>query len=283
KERIRPQPTPPSNRSPHANGLAKVTNRNILEGLRRRVAGAPTTWVEELPSVLWALQTTSKTPTGESPYSLAFGTEIVLPPEVIFPTLRIENFTTEASEAGLRENLDMLEERRAKAHLKNLHYHRAVARLYNQRIRPRPIGTGDLVLMRAEVIEVHLDISIFETFRKGVPFDRYLGVLPPKLLERHPVPELIADPLHLLEAKLEPSGCFVGGHHLRTLGFQFGLKEHCRLDQREDIALQASSVVPSPIQTGAQEMTSCSSSLRWLLSDSNSVCIFSTSPSGSFP
>ncbi|RWW42704.1 hypothetical protein BHE74_00051715, partial [Ensete ventricosum] len=54
-------------------------------------------------------------------------------------------------EAGLRENLDMLEERRAKAHLKNLHYHRTVARLYNQRIRPRPIGTGDLVLMRAEV------------------------------------------------------------------------------------------------------------------------------------
>ncbi|RWV84753.1 hypothetical protein GW17_00053513, partial [Ensete ventricosum] len=131
--------------------------------------------------------------------------------------------------------------------------------------------------------EVHLDISIFETFGIGITFDRYLGVLPPKLLERHPVPELIADPLHLLEARLEPSGCFVGGHHLRTLGFQVSLKEHCRLDQREDIALQASSVVPSLIQTGAQEMTSCSSSLRWLLSDSNSVCIFSTLPSSSFP
>ncbi|RZS14768.1 hypothetical protein BHM03_00046503, partial [Ensete ventricosum] len=47
--------------------------------------------------------------------------------------LRIENFTPEASEAGLRENLDMLEERRAKAHLKNLHYQRAVDQLYNQR------------------------------------------------------------------------------------------------------------------------------------------------------
>ncbi|RWV79590.1 hypothetical protein GW17_00059245 [Ensete ventricosum] len=41
---------------------------------------------------------------------------------------------TPASEAGLRENLDMLEERRAKVHLKNLHYQRVVARLYNQRI-----------------------------------------------------------------------------------------------------------------------------------------------------
>ncbi|RRT80328.1 hypothetical protein B296_00013483 [Ensete ventricosum] len=42
-------------------------------------------------------------------------------------TTTIENFTPEASEAGLRENLDMLEERRAKAHLKNLYYHRAVS------------------------------------------------------------------------------------------------------------------------------------------------------------
>ncbi|RRT64749.1 hypothetical protein B296_00011705 [Ensete ventricosum] len=35
---------------------------------------------------------------------------------------RIENFTPKASEAGLRGNLDMLKEHRAKAHLKNLHY-----------------------------------------------------------------------------------------------------------------------------------------------------------------
>ncbi|RWW46354.1 hypothetical protein BHE74_00047721 [Ensete ventricosum] len=62
-----------------------------------------------------------------------------------------ENFTTEASEAGLRENLNMLEERMAKAHLKTLHYQRAIARLYNRRIRTRPVSTGDMVLRRAEV------------------------------------------------------------------------------------------------------------------------------------
>ncbi|RWV77515.1 hypothetical protein GW17_00061640, partial [Ensete ventricosum] len=79
----------------------------------------------------------------ESPYSLAFGTKVVLLPEVVFPTLRIRNFTPEVLETGLRENIDLLEERRAKAHLKTLHYQRAVARLYNRRIRPRPISTGD--------------------------------------------------------------------------------------------------------------------------------------------
>ncbi|RRT46511.1 hypothetical protein B296_00013984 [Ensete ventricosum] len=45
----------------------------------------------------------------------------------------------------------MLEERRAKAYLKNLRYHRAVPQLYNQIIQPRPIGKGDRVLRRTEV------------------------------------------------------------------------------------------------------------------------------------
>ncbi|RRT44162.1 hypothetical protein B296_00054315 [Ensete ventricosum] len=59
---------------------------------------------------------------GDSPYNLAFGTKTILPPKVVFPTLRIENFTPEASEASLRENLDLLEECRVEAHLRNLHY-----------------------------------------------------------------------------------------------------------------------------------------------------------------
>ncbi|RWW82246.1 hypothetical protein BHE74_00009302 [Ensete ventricosum] len=48
----------------------------------------------------------------------------------------------------------MLEERRAMAHLKNLHYQGVAARLYKRRVRPRPIAKGDLVLKRAEVSDL---------------------------------------------------------------------------------------------------------------------------------
>ncbi|RWV95262.1 hypothetical protein GW17_00042121 [Ensete ventricosum] len=92
-----------------------------------------------------------KTHTGESPYNLVFGTEAILRPKVVFSTMRIENFTPEASEICVRENLDLLEEHRAETHLKILHYERAVARLYNRRIRPRLIGMGDVVLRKIEV------------------------------------------------------------------------------------------------------------------------------------
>ncbi|RRT60586.1 hypothetical protein B296_00041378 [Ensete ventricosum] len=118
--------------------------------LSARVIGALTTWVEELSSVLWALQTTPKTPTGESPYSLAYGTEVVLSPKMLFSTLRIDHFTLEVSEVGL----DLLEERRAEAHLKTLHYQRVVAQLYNRKVRPRPIGMGDLVLKKVGVSDL---------------------------------------------------------------------------------------------------------------------------------
>ncbi|RZS11387.1 hypothetical protein BHM03_00042716 [Ensete ventricosum] len=88
---------------------------------------------------------------GESPYSLAFGTEVILPLEVVFPTLWIEHFTPRASEADLRENLDLLEECRAETHLTTLHYQRAMALLYNRKVRPQSISMGDLVLRKAEV------------------------------------------------------------------------------------------------------------------------------------
>ncbi|XP_065039389.1 uncharacterized protein LOC135673917 [Musa acuminata AAA Group] len=126
-------------------------NRAILEGLRRRIMGAHGAWVEELPSVLWAMRTTPKTDSGESPFSLAFGTEVVLPPEVVFPTLRTLGYKQVDSEEGLRAHLDLLEERRARAHLRALAYKKAVVRMYNRRVRPRPIKIKDLILRKAEV------------------------------------------------------------------------------------------------------------------------------------
>ncbi|XP_064966400.1 uncharacterized protein LOC135675135 [Musa acuminata AAA Group] len=138
---------------PQTNGLAEVTNRSILDELKRRVSVARSTWTDELPSVLCSLRTTPKTATGESPYSLAFGTEAVLPPEVAITTLRTRSYDEKTSDEGLRAALDLLEERRANAHVRALSYKRAVARIYNRRVRPRPIKLGDLVLRRTEDLE----------------------------------------------------------------------------------------------------------------------------------
>ncbi|RWV91762.1 hypothetical protein GW17_00045927 [Ensete ventricosum] len=57
----------------------------------------------------------------------------------------------EESNQQLRENLDLLEEKRADAHLRALAYRRAVTKLNNHRVHPRHVEMGDLVLRKTEV------------------------------------------------------------------------------------------------------------------------------------
>ena len=82
------------------------------------------------------MRTTPKTATWESPYSLAFGIEAVLPAEVEISTPRTESYDEGILAEGFRARLDLLEERRADVHLKALSYKRVVARIYNRRVRP---------------------------------------------------------------------------------------------------------------------------------------------------
>ncbi|KAL0352497.1 UNVERIFIED_CONTAM: hypothetical protein Scaly_1638400 [Sesamum calycinum] len=61
--------------NPQANGQTEVTNRTILQHLKTRLGTAKGAWVDELPSVLWAYRTTPRTTTGETPFSLSYGTD----------------------------------------------------------------------------------------------------------------------------------------------------------------------------------------------------------------
>ncbi|RWV82044.1 hypothetical protein GW17_00056488 [Ensete ventricosum] len=70
---------------------------------------------------------------------------------MVFPTLRVEHHEKDTSDAQLYENLDFLEEKRTEAHQRELTYKKAIARLYNNKVRPRQVTTGDIVLRKAEV------------------------------------------------------------------------------------------------------------------------------------
>ena len=43
--------------------------------------------MDELSHVLWAHRTTNKTSTGDTPFSLVYGTEAVIPAEIGMPTI----------------------------------------------------------------------------------------------------------------------------------------------------------------------------------------------------
>lgn len=60
---------------PQANGQVEVTNRSLLKIIKTQLKGTKGIWPEELPSVLWAYKTIARTPTGETPFQLAYGSE----------------------------------------------------------------------------------------------------------------------------------------------------------------------------------------------------------------
>ena len=67
---------------PQASGQTVVTNRTLLKIIKTRLVGAKGAWPEELPNVLRAYRTTARTPTGETPFNLTYGTEAFISVEV---------------------------------------------------------------------------------------------------------------------------------------------------------------------------------------------------------
>ena len=77
---------------PQVNGQIEVTNRSLLKIIKTHLEGAKAIWPDELPSVLWAYRTTIRTPTEETPFQLAYGTETVIPIEVGLTSYQVESY-----------------------------------------------------------------------------------------------------------------------------------------------------------------------------------------------
>ena len=87
----------------------------MLKIIKTRLEGAKGIWPNELPSVLWAYRTTARTPTRETPFRLAYGSEVVIPAEVELTSYRVENYDKDKNEKAMRLQLDPVDEVRAAA------------------------------------------------------------------------------------------------------------------------------------------------------------------------
>ena len=73
---------------PQTNGQTEVVNKIIKHNLKAKLAVKKGSWAEKLPQVLWVYRTTERNSTREMPYSMAFGTEAVIPVETAFSSPR---------------------------------------------------------------------------------------------------------------------------------------------------------------------------------------------------
>ncbi|CAJ2659659.1 unnamed protein product [Trifolium pratense] len=134
---------------PQTNGQAEAANRVILRGLKRRLDEAKGKWTEELHSVLWSYRTTPHSTTGETPFRLTYGTEAVIPVETGASSFRTEvPLEGEDNHEMLREELDLLEELRDGAALREATLKQKIAKRHDKKVIKREFDVGTLVLRR---------------------------------------------------------------------------------------------------------------------------------------
>ena len=68
--------------------------------------------MKELDSVLWGLQTTPNRMTGYTPFFMGYGTEVVLPCDIIHDSPRVRMYEEREAKLDQQDDLDGLEEER---------------------------------------------------------------------------------------------------------------------------------------------------------------------------
>ena len=119
-----------------------------MNGLKKRLDDAKEKWVEELPHVLWTCRTTPRRSTGETPFSMIYGAEAVIPLETRFPTLRMSFFIPNNNDRLLEKSLDLIKKRRENAMVQLAYYQHKLKQGYDSNVRLRPLAPRDLVLRK---------------------------------------------------------------------------------------------------------------------------------------
>ena len=83
-----------------------------MDGLKKILEDAKGKWVDKLPHALWTYHTTPRRFIGETPFSMTYGSEAVIPTETSFPTLRFNQLLSGSNEQVLSLDLNLAKERR---------------------------------------------------------------------------------------------------------------------------------------------------------------------------
>ena len=75
-----------ANYYPQGNGLAESSNKNLIRILKKIVIENQRSWHSALPNALWDDRVTPKSVVGVSPYTLVYGKEAILPPNILLPS-----------------------------------------------------------------------------------------------------------------------------------------------------------------------------------------------------
>jgi hypothetical protein len=99
---------------PRANGQIECANSLILDGWKKRLYDENNKkggkWIDEISSVVWGLRTQPSKTTEQSPFFLVYGSEAILPADMMWKSHRLEMFEEGKANTARHLELDSAEE-----------------------------------------------------------------------------------------------------------------------------------------------------------------------------
>ena len=126
------------------------TNKNLIRILKETFSENQRNWHSALPNALWADRVTPKISLGVYPYTLIYGREALLPPNIFLLSSQLAQASRGSSSEVLQTRIDTLlklEEQRQKAK-DNFNQHQGIIKIWfdKRKYGKRNFDVGDLVL-----------------------------------------------------------------------------------------------------------------------------------------
>jgi hypothetical protein len=126
----------------------------IIDSLKKRLYDENSKkggkWIHELPHVVWGLRTQLPKATGQTPFFLMYGSEAILPADIMWKSPRVETYNEGEADEARQLELDSVKEARCTALIQSARYLQVIRRYDNCNMRERSFNIGDLVLRRIQ-------------------------------------------------------------------------------------------------------------------------------------
>ncbi|KAM2239391.1 hypothetical protein ACFXTI_008949 [Malus domestica] len=134
------------------NRQAQASNKTILDYLKKSITDKKGKWPDELPRCLWAYRTTKRRATSKTLFFLAFGSKVIIPPNIIVPSISTLLPNVEHNSKEMATRLDQAEKKREQTITRIATYQQQLLSSYNKRVKIQQFQPGDLVLRKAFIM-----------------------------------------------------------------------------------------------------------------------------------
>ena len=100
--------------------------------------------------MVWGLRTQPSKATGQSPFFLTYGSEAILPTDIMWKSPRVEAYQEGEADEARQLELDSVQEVRINALTQSARYLQGVRRYHDRNVQQRSFSIGDLVLQRIQ-------------------------------------------------------------------------------------------------------------------------------------